>query len=146
MIVIILLRFRNDVSLKLNTLSAMFLNFFYPFQIVSKSTVGPSTGILRGCHGIQSRYLEEYPGFFLPNPGKNEYSTVKRFRSISLTSFILKTLEGLVDHFIRHDILIHRPLHRRQHAYPVGQSKETALQSLVGYMEAKETVTIYLRI
>lgn len=105
MIVIILLRFRNDVSLKLNTLSAMFLNFFYPFQIVSKSTVGPSTGILRGCHGIQSRYLEEYPGFFLPNPGKNEYSTVKRFRSISLTSFILKTLEGLVDHFIRHDIV-----------------------------------------
>ena len=41
----------------------------------------------------------------------------KDFRPISLTSFVLKAVERLVDRNIRDKILTAKPLHRDQHAY-----------------------------
>lgn len=111
-----------------------------------KSILGFITGILRGCVaiGYVPNIWKQTRVSFIPKPGKKSYFTVKDFRPISLTSFLLKTLERLVDTYIRQNILINRPLHRRQHAYTVGKSTETALHSVVNYIEkafeAKETV------
>jgi predicted ABC-type ATPase len=54
-----------------------------------------------------------------------------QFRPISLTSFLLKTMERLVDRFLRDEILALWPLHPNQHAYQAGKSVETALHQLV---------------
>ena len=54
---------------------------------------------------------------FIPKPGRNSYCGSKDFRPLSLTSFLLKTLERLVDRFLRDEILISKPLHPNQHAY-----------------------------
>ena len=53
--------------------------------------------------------------------------TVKDFRPISLTSFILKLMERLVDRYIREVPFTENPLCREQHAYQEGKSSETAL-------------------
>ena len=42
---------------------------------------------------------------FIPKPGRNSYCGPKDFRPISPTSFLLKTLERLVDRFLRDEIL-----------------------------------------
>ena len=50
-------------------------------------------------------------------------------------SFLLKTLERLVDRFIRDDTLIKYLLNENQHAYMAGKSTDTALHVLVGTIE-----------
>ena len=72
---------------------------------------------------------------FVPKPGRTDYTTAKAFRPISLMSFLLKTLERLVDRFIRDDTLIKYPLNENQHAYMAGKSTDTALHVLVGKIE-----------
>jgi len=52
----------------------------------------------------------------VPKPERTDYTTVKAFRLISLMSFLLKTLERLVDRFIRDDTLIKYLLNENQHA------------------------------
>jgi Reverse transcriptase (RNA-dependent DNA polymerase) len=61
--------------------------------------------------------------------------TPKAFRPISLMSFILKTLEKLIDHRIRSKILINSPLHKFQHAYQPGIGTESALHNLIAEVE-----------
>jgi hypothetical protein len=72
---------------------------------------------------------------FIPKPGRNSCCGPKDFRPISLTSFLLKTLERLVDRFLRDEILVSRPLHPNQHAYQAGKSVETALHQLMVWVE-----------
>lgn len=72
---------------------------------------------------------------FIPKPGKGNYSDAKSFRPISLTSFILKTLERCVDWSLRKQVMIERPLHNGQHAFRSGRSTETALHKLVDCLE-----------
>lgn len=72
---------------------------------------------------------------FIPKPGKDTYDRAKSFRPISLTSFLLKTLERLVDRHIREGALVARPVHHSQHAYQVGKSVETALHHTVKVLE-----------
>lgn len=67
---------------------------------------------------------------FIPKQGKSDYTSPKSFRPISLTSFLLKTLERLVDRFVRDTYLARRPLHKSQHAYRECRSTETALHQL----------------
>jgi len=38
---------------------------------------------------------------FIPKPGKSSYCGPNDFRPISLTSFLLKTMERLVDRFVK---------------------------------------------
>jgi hypothetical protein len=68
---------------------------------------------------------------FICKPGKNSYTGPRDLRPISLTSFLLKTLERLVDRYIRDGALVIKPLHPNQHAYQAGKSVETALHQLV---------------
>jgi len=72
---------------------------------------------------------------FIQKPGRNSYGRTKDFRPISLTLFLLKTMERLVDRFLRDEILATKPLHPNQHAYQAVRSVETALPQLVVRVE-----------
>ncbi|CAB0043852.1 unnamed protein product [Trichogramma brassicae] len=48
---------------------------------------------------------------FIPKAGRVQHVTVKDFRPISLTSFVFKTSEKVVDRYLRDRILQTRPLH-----------------------------------
>jgi hypothetical protein len=58
---------------------------------------------------------------FIPKPRKANYAKAKAYHPISLSSFMLKTIEKLVDRHIRDEILGVRPLHRYQFAYKPGK-------------------------
>lgn len=72
---------------------------------------------------------------FIPKPGRDSYAQGKSFRPISLTSFMLKTIEKLVDKYIRDDVLDKAPLHRHQYAYQAGKSCELSLHELTHRIE-----------
>jgi hypothetical protein len=62
---------------------------------------------------------------FIPKPDKGEYEEPKSYRPISLTSFMLKGLERLMDRYIREVPLRRYPMHEGQHAYQQGRSCES---------------------
>lgn len=72
---------------------------------------------------------------FIPKGGGRPSALPKSYRPISLSSFILKTMEKLVDLHIRSGTLIDSPLHSYQFAYQAGKSTETALHHLVKKIE-----------
>lgn len=72
---------------------------------------------------------------FIPKAGKREADLPKSYRPISLTSFLLKTMEKVIDFHIRNEILKRKPLRKEQHAYCQGKSTTTALHSLVRKVE-----------
>nr|XP_034192180.1 uncharacterized protein LOC117609677 [Osmia lignaria] len=83
--------------------------------------------------------------------GRDNYDLAKSCRPISLSSFLLKTLERLVDRYIRDEVLASKPLHPSQHDYQNGKSTETALHNLVGFIEGalskgKSALCIFLDI
>ena len=65
---------------------------------------------------------------FIPKPDRNSYSGPRDFRPINLTSFLLKTMERLVNRFLRAQALALVPLHPNQHAYQAGKSLGMALK------------------
>jgi len=67
---------------------------------------------------------------FISKPGMNSYSGPRDFRPISLTSFLHKTMERLVDRFLRNEIFVFMPLHPNQHAYQARKSVEMGLHQL----------------
>ena len=115
-------------------------------QVGCESIIKLIAGIFRGS--IATGYIPEVwktsRVSFIPKPGRGSYSSVKDFRPICLTSFMLKTMERLIDIHIRQTVLITSPISSRQHAYTTGRSTETALHSVVKYIEdawnSKETV------
>lgn len=62
---------------------------------------------------------------FIPKAGRGCHEGAKDFRPISLTSFLLKTLERLVDRFLKEGPLRDYPLEEGQHAYREGKSTES---------------------
>lgn len=72
---------------------------------------------------------------FIPKTGKKMGCDPKSYRPISLTSFILKTMEKLIDLHVRQGILKNKPLHKNQHAYQKGKSTVTALNDLTLQVE-----------
>jgi hypothetical protein len=68
---------------------------------------------------------------FIAKPSRDSYGGPKVYRPISLTSFLFKTMERLIDRFLRDEILAFMPLHPTQHAYQARKSEETALHLLV---------------
>ena len=70
---------------------------------------------------------------FIPKMGKDDYSKAKAYRPITLSNFILKGLERLVQWFILEHVLP-RPL-GRQHAYTKGRSCDSALSTFVNDVE-----------
>lgn len=72
---------------------------------------------------------------FILKGGRASQSNAKDYRPISLSSFILKMLERLVDQHIRKRGLAGKPLHRKQHACQPGKSIESALHKLVSKID-----------
>jgi hypothetical protein len=92
---------------------------------------------IQSLHGIWfcSYGLEASESVVYSKPGKLDYTEAKAYRPISLSSFLLKTMEKLVDRYIRNNALRIHPLHRNQHAYQLGKSTETALHNVVTCIE-----------
>ena len=72
---------------------------------------------------------------FIPKPSRNSYSGPRDFRLISLIVFLLKTMDTLVDRFLKGEILAIMPLYPNQHAYQAGKSVEMAFYQLVVVVE-----------
>jgi hypothetical protein len=72
---------------------------------------------------------------FIPKTGKKNYSGPRDYRPISVTSFLLKTMERLVDRYLRDEALALAPLHPNQNAYQAVKSVETAVHQLVVRVE-----------
>jgi len=68
---------------------------------------------------------------FIPKSGRTDYTVAKAYRPISLTSFLLKGLEKLVDRYLLTGPLASVPIHPRQHAFQAGKCTESALHQLV---------------
>jgi ribonuclease HI len=71
---------------------------------------------------------------FLPKPGKARYDEANAFRPVSLTSFLLKAMEKILEHHLFRDDGS-KDMHDKQHAYRKGRSTETALHQLVQRLE-----------
>jgi hypothetical protein len=54
---------------------------------------------------------------FILKPGRNSYSRSGDYKLISLTQFLLKTMERLVGRYLRDEALSLMSLHPNQHAY-----------------------------
>ncbi len=76
---------------------------------------------------------------FIPKSGKISHTAPGDFRPISLSSFLLKTLERMIDLYQRETIDL-KMLSARQHAYSKGRSTETALHELVRTIEKLNSV------
>ena len=74
----------------------------------------------------------------IPKARRGLLGTAKDFRLISLTSFILKLMERLVDRYIRKVPLVENTLRREKHAYQEGKSAETALAE--AFMEIEKGI------
>ena len=72
---------------------------------------------------------------FIPKPGKANYTEAKAYSPVSRSSFMLKTMEKLVDRHIRDVILGLHPLHRYQFAYQPEKSTESALHHVITHTE-----------
>jgi hypothetical protein len=81
-------------------------------------------------HGFIPTAWRQVKVTFIPKSTKLDYTEAKTYYLISLSAFLLQTMEKLVDRHIRDGVLtIH--LHRNQHAYQNGKSTETALHNVV---------------
>ena len=77
---------------------------------------------------------------FIPNAGKAFHSSPKNFRPISRYSFLLETLERLIELHLK-SMLNPNMLSKAQHDYCKGKSTETALHSLASQIERSFSTT-----
>lgn len=88
---------------------------------------------------------------FIPKAGKPSYDDTSAYRPISLMSFILKTMEKLVDQKIRKTDRLDEKLHKNQHAYREGKGTATALDEAATILEnclekGGKAIAVYLDI
>ena len=71
---------------------------------------------------------------YIPKPDKVDYSSPRSYRPITLSNYMLKTLERLavwkMDEKIKEN-----PVHQRQHGFRSDRSTETAISETVNYIE-----------
>ena len=85
------------------------------------------------AHGLVPKPWRKMQVIFIPKVGKSQYADPKAYRPITLSNFILKTLERCVQWFIT-DHCLKKPL-VNQHAYTRGLSTETALSEFIDVVE-----------
>jgi hypothetical protein len=93
--------------------------------------------IYRAClaYGFIPTAWRQVKVTFIQKPGKLDYTEAKAYCPTSLSSFLLKTMEKLVESYIRDDSLRKYPLHHNQHSYQTGKFTETALHNVVTCIE-----------
>ena len=72
---------------------------------------------------------------FIPKMGKTDYSQPRSFRPITLSSFVMKTMERVVLWHLNDTTLKENPLSKNQHAFRRGHSTESALSNMVEQIE-----------
>jgi ribonuclease HI len=95
------------------------------------------TSLLRDCltHGYLPICWRKAKVAFIPKPGRGDYTDVKAFRPISLTSFLLKTMERLVLWRLQECELLHSPISANQFAFLPGRTTEHALHRVTSQVE-----------
>jgi hypothetical protein len=68
---------------------------------------------------------------FIPKPGKPNYTDGRSYHPITVSSFLLKTMNKLVDRYIRDTVLRNCPLTSIPVAYQGGNSTETTLHNII---------------
>ena len=71
---------------------------------------------------------------FIPKAGRDPEDP-KAYRPISLTSFLLKAMEKVIDLHLRSEHLTRKPLNQTQHAYQQKKSTISALHKLINKVE-----------
>ena len=66
---------------------------------------------------------------FLPKPGKPRYNIAKAWRPISLTNYLLKTLERLAGWKMDEALQTH-PVHTLQHGFRNDRNTKTAVSEV----------------
>ena len=84
------------------------------------------------CH--TPKVWRETKVIFLPKPGKPSYDIPKAYRPISLSNFLLKTLERLVVWNMEKDMEDY-PIHAMQHGFTKGKCTESAISNTADYIE-----------
>lgn len=111
----------------------------YPvmLQITAQELSPILVKLFRACliFGYTPRGMREARVVFIPKPGKTDYRETGSFRPITLTSFLLKTLEKMVLWYLQGgaERLLDREPH--QYAYRAGLSTDTALHRLTAEIE-----------
>ena len=80
--------------------------------------------------GHTPKLWRETKVIFLPKPGKATYDALKSYRPISLSNFLLKTLERLVVWKMEKDMEDY-PIHAMQHGFTKGQCTESAISNTI---------------
>jgi hypothetical protein len=108
------------------------ISTFKPFKLAGTNGIVPALlqqgvehlmthlyHIFRACltRGYIPKVWRQVKAMFIPKPGKAKYIESKAYHPISLSSFVLKTMEKLAETHIRDGILGLHPLHRYQFAY-----------------------------
>uniref|UniRef100_A0A1I8IBT3 Endo/exonuclease/phosphatase domain-containing protein n=1 Tax=Macrostomum lignano TaxID=282301 RepID=A0A1I8IBT3_9PLAT len=73
---------------------------------------------------------------FIPKPAKGDYTNVKSFRPISLTSFCVKLMERLILWRLRECDLRSDPVSKYQYAFQPGRTTEHALHAITSKIES----------
>lgn len=97
----------------------------------------PLTKVLKACliYGYIPLAWRKTRVVFLPKPGKTNYEKASSWRPISLMSFELKTLERLIDWYVRVPDLLKTLQKNNQFAYMAGVSTDAAIHQLVARAE-----------
>jgi hypothetical protein len=68
---------------------------------------------------------------FIPKPRKDDCTEAKAYRPVSLSSFLLKMMEELVDRHVRDSAMGKFQLHRNQHVCSTGKFTEIILHNVI---------------
>ena len=113
----------------------------YPvlLQDVIKLLIGSLTNMFRPflALGHVPEVWKIVRAVFIPKVRRPSHVGVKDYRPISLTSFVLKTMETCIDWFIKDEVLRRNPFHSNQYAYKEGVSTETSLHAFLSRIEAQ---------
>lgn len=83
--------------------------------------------------GVTPNSWRQMKVIFLPKPDKADYGEPKAYRPVTLSNFLLKGLERIVQWYIEEKVIT-KPL-TAQHAYTVGRSTDTALSEVMDFIE-----------
>ena len=86
--------------------------------------------------GYTPRIWRESRVVFIPKPGKTDYTDVRAWRPISLSTFLIKTVEKLILWELKTSCSIDTKMSKDQHAFRKGYSCETALSDFIDDIES----------
>ena len=106
------------------------------FKYLPQNALDVITLIYKACVSLchTPKVWRETKVIFLPKPGKDSYDLPKSYRPISLSNFLLKTLERLVVWRMDKD-MEDFPIHKMQHGFTKGKCTESAISNTVDHIE-----------